>query len=80
MSSVPPRVGRHRGHTTQVGPGALGVEPFGIITGGHKEGGSGVGPDTEQTHQVGSRGQEKGLDLLIQLGDLLIETLNPAGQ
>jgi hypothetical protein len=80
MSCVLPGVCRDRGHAAQMGPGGLGMEAFGIVTGRHQKGGGGIGPDTEQGHQVGGGGEQQRLDLLVQFADLLIETLDAVSQ
>jgi hypothetical protein len=61
-------------------PGGFGVEAFGVVSGRHQQRSGSVGPDAEEGHQVGSGGEEKGLDLLVELGELSIERLHPMGQ
>ena len=52
------------------------METFGVVAGGHQKRGGGVGPDAEAGHQVGSDGQQEGLDLLIELGQFSVQRLD----
>ena len=77
MPGVLARVGWDRGHTAEVGPGGLRMETFGVVAGRHQQRRGSVGPDPEAGQQIRSRGPEKGLDLLVQFGELSIESSGP---
>ena len=74
------RGGLERRDPAQVGPGGLRSQAFGIVAGGHEQGGRGVDADAIDIEQLGSVSLEEWGDPGVELGNLLVELTDAVGQ
>ena len=56
------------------------MKAFGIVTGGHNQGCSGVGTDAEEAEKLWNRLHEKRFDPLIEFGELIVESTDAVRQ
>jgi hypothetical protein len=60
-------------NAAQVGPRTLRMQPLWVVAGRHHQCGRGVWSDSEDVEKLGDGGGEKYFDLLIELGEFVIE-------
>jgi len=75
-----PRGRIERGHATEAGEAALGVQSLGVVPGGNQQSASTVSPHADLLEELRSGGTHQWIDDRVDLGDLGLKVLDPAGQ